>query len=159
MITYRPYQDKDTQQIIDLIVYIQQKEFQVPVTLADQPDLMVIPTFYQVKNGEFWVALHNDEVVGTIALIDCGDGIGCIRKMFIKAAYRSTYGIAQHLLDTLLAHAKTVEMSAVYLGTVEKLKAAIRFYERNGFVFLPKGELPTSFPIMAVDTHFYCKQL
>jgi putative acetyltransferase len=156
-ITIRPYQDSDKQQIIDLITYIQQIEFQVPVTLEDQPDLQQIPPFYQVKNGEFWVATHKDNVVGTIALIDCGDNIGCIRKMFVKAEYRSQYGIAQQLLDTLLAKAKTSKMTQVYLGTVAKLKAAIRFYERNGFEPIAAENLPPQFPLMAVDTHFFTK--
>ena len=159
MIQYTTYRHEHKEQIIALILNIQQNEFQVPVTLEDQPDLQIIPDFYQVKNGQFWVALHGEEVVGTISLIDCGDGVGCIRKMFVKAEFRSNYGIAQHLLDNLLAHAKKHDITSVYLGTVAKLKAAIRFYERNGFVFLEKSALPAQFPLMTVDTHFYWKNL
>jgi hypothetical protein len=50
-------------------------------------------------------------------------------------------------------------MQHLYLGTIERLQAAIRFYERNGFTYLPKQDLPASFPIMAVDTHFYVKKI
>jgi N-acetylglutamate synthase-like GNAT family acetyltransferase len=159
MIQYITYQPEHKDQIVDLILNIQQNEFQVPLTLADQPDLLVIPDFYQVNNGNFWVALHGDEVVGTIALINCGEGVGCIRKMFVKAEFRSQHGIAQYLLSILTDYAKQQNINALYLGTVAKLKAAIRFYERNGFSFLEKNELPKQFPRMAVDTHFYQKEI
>lgn len=157
MIQYTTYQPEHREQIIALILNIQQNEFQVPITIEDQPDLQVIPDFYQKNGGEFWVALHEDEVVGTIALVNCGDGVGCIRKMFVKAEFRSEHGIAQHLLDALTNYAKSQTISNLYLGTVAKLHAAIRFYERNGFSFLEKKDLPPQFPLMAVDTHFYQK--
>jgi RimJ/RimL family protein N-acetyltransferase len=35
------------------------------------------------------------------------------------------------------------------------LKAAHRFYEKNGFTRLAKHDLPKSFPLMAADTIFY----
>ncbi|XHR98338.1 hypothetical protein ACFJIV_24075 [Mucilaginibacter sp. UC70_90] len=46
-------------------------------------------------------------------------------------------------------------MTDIYLGTVEMLKAAHRFYEKNGFTRLAKQDLPESFPLMAADTIFY----
>lgn len=159
MIHYTTYQPEHREQIISLILNIQQNEFQVPLTIEDQPDLQVISGFYQAKGGQFWVALHENEVVGTIALINCGDGIGCIRKMFVKAEFRSQHGIAQHLLDNLIVFAQEKNLKGLYLGTVAKLHAAIRFYERNGFSFLEKKDLPSQFPLMAVDTHFYQKEI
>ena len=155
MITYSTYRPEHKAQIIDLIIDIQQNEFQVPITLADQPDLQMISDFYQVKNGNFWVALHEEKVVGTIALIDCGDGIACLRKMFIHKDFRSKHGIAQQLLDTLIAATKAHDFKAIYLGTRAQLEAAIRFYERNNFQPIAIPDLPPQFPRMAVDTHFF----
>ncbi len=155
MIVYTPFEEKHKAQVIDLIIDIQQNEFQVPITIKDQPDLQIIPDFYQVKNGNFWVALHEEKVVGTIALIDCGEGIACLRKMFIHKDFRSKYGIAQMLLDTLIAQCKTHDFKAIYLGTRAQLEAAIRFYERNNFILIPTDTLPSVFPKMAVDTHFF----
>ncbi len=155
MLHYTTYQDVHQAQIIDLILTIQQKEFQVPITAADQPDLKIIPDFYQQGGGNFWVTLHDDKVVGTIALIDAGGGVGALRKMFIHKDFRSKYGIAQQLLDTLLAYAAQHGIHTVCLGTIERLAAARRFYERNGFELILKENLPSQFPIMAVDTLFY----
>ena len=67
------------QQVIDLIVPIQQEEFNIPITPADQPDLQQIPAFYQKDNGNFWLAIAGNEVVGTIALLDIGNRQGALR--------------------------------------------------------------------------------
>ena len=160
MITIQPFENQDTEQIVDLILTIQQKEFQVPITINEQQDLLAIPTFYQQGKGNFWVAKQDDEVVGSIALIDCDGKVGAIRKMFVKKEFRGKeFGIAQRLLDTLVLDAQTTGIETVYLGTLERLKAAIRFYERNDFKLIEKTNLPAVFPIMEVDTHFYWKQL
>jgi putative acetyltransferase len=155
--TIKTYKNAHKAQIASLIINIQRGEFNVPITLADQPDLANIPSFYQIKNGEFWVA-ENDlgEVVGTIALIDIGGNEGAIRKMFVHKDFRGkTQGVAQALFNTLFERAKKAEMNALYLGTIAKLEAAIRFYERNGFTPIEKQYLPSSFPLMSVDTHFF----
>jgi N-acetylglutamate synthase-like GNAT family acetyltransferase len=157
--TIRAFQPADTDAIVQLILNIQQNEFQVPVTLADQPDLLVIADFYQQKSGNFWVAVTAEgEVVGTIGLIDCGEQVGCIRKMFVQANYRGReHGIGQSLLTTLEQWATERGISSLYLGTVARLAAAIRFYERNGYVPVVAADLPAVFPRMAVDTHFFMK--
>ena len=160
MITIEPFELQDTNHIVSLILNIQQNEFQVPITINEQQDLLNIPTFYQQKKGNFWVAKFNDEVVGTIALIDCGDNIGTIRKMFVKKEFRGKeFGIAQRLLNTLEESARTNTIKSLYLGTLERLQAAIRFYERNGFTLIQKQNLPTVFPLMPVDTHFFEKEI
>lgn len=161
MIQIKTYESAYRDQIATLITTIQQIEFQVPITLADQPDLMQIDTFYQQRNGEFWVALNdNNEVVGTIALIDNGEVFGTIRKMFVRADYRGKdKGVAAKLLSILEKKAIANKMSALYLGTVEKLKASHRFYKKNGFSQVSKADLPQNYPLMQVDTMFFKKEL
>lgn len=154
------FQSIHTEEICRLILHIQQHEFQVPITLADQPDLLKIPEVYQQNGGNFWVAVAENEVIGTIALIDCGEGLGCIRKMFVRADWRGKgRGLAQQLLDTLEAWAVQHGITRLYLGTIERLEAAIRFYIRNGFDAVSPDALPERFPRMAVDTHFFQKEL
>lgn len=156
MIQISKYHPTYQQPIIDLILDIQQNEFNIPITLADQPDLLTIPSFYCQNNGNFWIALDNQKVVGTIALIDIGDNMGAIRKMFVHQDYRGKeLGIASLLLNALLTHAQKYEMTAIYLGTLPRLQAAMRFYEKKGFVQLPKSTLPPQFPAMVLDTVFY----
>lgn len=144
------------EEIIDLILSIQRDEFQVSITKEDQPDLSDIPGFYQQGNGNFWIAVYDDQVIGTIALVDIGNGQGALRKMFVKEAFRGHCCNTGHqLLQQLIVWAKIQGMAEIYLGTTEKFLAAHRFYEKNNFVLLGKSELPAAFPVMKVDTRFY----
>jgi N-acetylglutamate synthase-like GNAT family acetyltransferase len=151
-----PFEMPYTQGVVDLILPIQQIEFNVPINLEMQPDLLEIPTFYQQNHGNFWIALDGEEVVGSIALIDIDNDEVCLRKMFVKAAYRGKeHQIAQRLLDIVLKWCRARCVKGIYLGTREDLYAARRFYEKNGFFLTEKENLPKNFPIMSVDSHFY----
>jgi N-acetylglutamate synthase-like GNAT family acetyltransferase len=139
-----------------LIVPIQREEFGVDITYEQQPDLMDIPNFYQKGAGQFWVALDQDKVVGSIALLDIGSGEAALRKMFVAATHRGgAHGVAAQLLGTLLDHAQKHGLKTIYLGTTEKFLAAHRFYEKSGFELIEPNSLPAAFPRMAVDKRFY----
>lgn len=143
-------------QIVDVILPIQTIEFNVPITLADQPDLLDIESKYHQSGGGFWGAFIDDELVGSIALISIGHNAGAIRKMFVKKEYRgSAYGIAQRLLDILIDYSNDNHITDLYLGTVDQLKAAQRFYERNGFEGIERSALPDYFPVMPSDNLYY----
>lgn len=156
MIEINTLNNSHCEQIVNIIIPIQQIEFRVPVTLEAQPDLLDIETNYHQTGGNFWGAFYNGKLVGTIGLIAMGNNAGCIRKMFVRQESRGKeLSVAQTLLDTLLAYCKQQQINAIYLGTVEQLKAAHRFYERNGFTRIEKADLPESFPLMPSDTMFY----
>ena len=151
-----PYQHD----IVDIILPIQQNEFGIQVTLQDQPDLLDIPGFYQKGNGNFWVALADGRPVGTISVLDIGNGQGALRKMFVKPEFRGAiHGVAHRLLETLLEWCSIQGILEVYLGTTAQFLAAHRFYEKNAFEEISKDELPQSFPVMSVDTRFYRRVL
>ena len=145
------YQDK----VIDLILTIQQQEFNIPITLHEQPDLTDIESFYQMK-GSFWVALDGDDVVGSVAVKDIGNGDAVLRKMFVRRDFRgSDKGVSGKLLRRLLEWVAVEQYNAVYLGTTEQFTAAHRFYEKNGFIEIEAKDLPETFPVMHVDKKFY----
>jgi N-acetylglutamate synthase-like GNAT family acetyltransferase len=142
--------------IAGLILPIQQMEFNVPVTIEEQPDLTDIETNYHRTGGGFWGAKSGQDLIGTIGLIAIGHQSGTIRKMFVRKEFRGKEGrIGQRLLEVLITHCRSQGISDLYLGTLDRLHAAIRFYERNGFVRIDKAHLPATFPIMAVDNAFY----
>ncbi len=147
-------------EVAQMVIQIQQVEFKVPISIEEQPDLNDIVNFYNKNKGQFWVATMHNEVIGCIAMIDCGLGIGCIRKMFVKAQFRGKeLSVAQKLLETLENYALKNYFSVLYLGTIPKLEAAVAFYKKNGFMPILKENLPSVFPIMAVDTLFFEKKL
>jgi N-acetylglutamate synthase-like GNAT family acetyltransferase len=150
------YADAYKHEIATLILNIQKTEFGIPITLEDQPDLDAIPEFYQTNNGNFWVAIDDNKVVGTIALLDIGNRQGALRKMFVNKECRgSNFGIGQKLLSNLLEWAGRKNFDEILLGTTEKFVAAQRFYEKNGFIEIEKDTLPPAFPVMTVDVKFY----
>lgn len=155
-IAIHPVKNDYCEQIISLILPIQQIEFNVPVTLEDQPDLLDIETNYHQGGGNFWAAMQGEDLVGTIAMINTGYQASALRKMFVKKEYRGKeYGIAQRLLETYIQFCKDNGITDIYLGTVDLLKAAHRFYEKNGFIRIEMKKLPHYFPRMMADNIFY----
>jgi len=155
-LTIAPISNDDCTEIIDLILPIQQIEFNVPITIEAQPDLLDIESNYHQVGGNFWGAKMDGELAGTIALMNIGHNACALRKMFVKKEYRGKeHGIAQKLLETLLAYCREQNITEVYLGTVDMLKAAHRFYEKNDFNLIKVTDLPSYFPRMMADNRFY----
>lgn len=160
MIEIVPFAPHHEAGVVAVILPIQQSEFAIPITLDAQPDLRDVPGFYQRGHGNFWVAVHEGTVVGTVGLLDIGDGRAALRKMFVSASHRGpAHGVARRLLDALLAWCHAHAVREIYLGTTAKFLAAHRFYEKNGFREIPRADLPESFPVMVVDTKFYFRAL
>ncbi|KAF6570239.1 GNAT family N-acetyltransferase [Paenibacillus polymyxa] len=152
----KEYSTESQSQVVDLILHIQKDEYNIAITKEDQPDLLDIENFYQRGNGNFWVALREGTVVGTVALLDIGDRKAALRKMFVKQNYRGkTFNVSNQLLHHAIGWAKERSIEEIYLGTTPQFVTAHRFYEKNGFVSVDPGELPISFPVMKVDKKFY----
>ena len=160
-IIIRPFQEQDQKNVANLIIGIQRDEFGIDINLNDQPDLSDIRQFYQSRRGNFWCAVNSyDEIVGTIALIDIEDRIGVIRKMFVRKDFRGTGTmVAKDLLDVLENWAQKKRFTRLYLGTVDKLRAAQKFYRKNDYTLIDPSLLPPNFPRMAVDNLFFVKTL
>jgi N-acetylglutamate synthase-like GNAT family acetyltransferase len=155
-IEIRTFTPDDADDVISVILPIQREEFGIDITADAQPDLRVIPDFYQSGKGQFWVAVKDGAIVGTLGLKDIGNNQAALRKMFVAAEVRGReHGVARRLLEALFAHAGEVGVTDIFLGTTDKFLAAQRFYEKNGFVEIPATDLPRAFPRMAVDSKFY----
>ncbi len=160
MYSVQTYSDLFKQQVIDLVIGIQQKEFNIPISLKDQGDLAAIGDYYFKGNGKFWIAVQDGKVLGSIGLLDIGNSQGVIRKMFVDASYRGKKkAVAQQLYDTLELHCRSNQIYEIYLGTIDILKAAQKFYLKNGFIQVSKELLPLTFPAMTVDDTFFKKSI
>jgi len=160
VIQIAPFEPRFAEGVVAVILPIQQSEFGIPVSLEDQPDLRDIAAFYQKEKGKgnFWVALADGKVVGTVGLLDIGDNQAALRKMFVKGEYRGAMHAAAHRqLAMLLAWCQTRQVRAIYLGTTARFLAAHRFYEKNGFREIARASLPETFPVMTVDNRVYCR--
>jgi GNAT superfamily N-acetyltransferase len=87
-----------------------------------------------------WVALADDEVVGSVALRDLGDGAVELKRMYLRPDQRG-HGLGKQLLAIALDWAHANGVGVVRLDTSEQMVAAQRLYEAHGFRRVP-GDAP-----------------
>lgn len=135
----RLIEEKDNQQV-EILIRTTLLEFHAdkPGCAWEDPHLGQFYELYQPENMQYLVAEEDGYVVG-----GCGIGpvIGVagiceLQKMYCLKEIRGT-GIAQQLLDLSLDFAKKY-YSKCYLETFENMKAANKFYAKNGFQPLDK---------------------
>ncbi|MBO0451906.1 GNAT family N-acetyltransferase [Candidatus Enterococcus murrayae] len=158
-VTIVPFEEKYTQEVVDLILPIQREEFNIDISIEDQPDLLRIKEEYIDTGGNFWVALSNGHVVGSIALVKLENHCGAIKKMFAAKEFRGEKQVGKKLLNTLISYCEDQGYERIYLGTVDVLKAAQKFYKKNGFELIAKTEMPKDYHLMDVDTVFFMREL
>ena len=83
-----PYTPKYKNEIISLILNIQNNESKINLSLKEQPDLLDISKCYQQKGGEFWLALSDGKVIGTIGLMLKENNCAIMKKFFVKKDFR-----------------------------------------------------------------------
>jgi N-acetylglutamate synthase-like GNAT family acetyltransferase len=150
------FSQKHQKSVEELVLPIQNDEMGVKISKEEQPDLVGVEAFFLHDNGNFWVALDGDRVVGTLGLVDIGNHQFALRKMFVHKNYRGKEkGVSHSLLKSAFEWCLQHQASDIFLGTTNKYLAAHRFYEKNGFVEVFKDDLPKSFPLCHVDTIFY----
>jgi GNAT superfamily N-acetyltransferase len=87
-----------------------------------------------------WVAVDDDEVVGSVALRDLGGGAVELKRMYLRPDQRGR-GLGRNLLTLALDWARANDVRIVRLDTSERMVAAQRLYEAYGFERVP-GEAP-----------------
>lgn len=116
----------------------------------DRPDLDDISTFYQVNKGNFWIALYEGKLIGTIGLKDY-NGVGYIKRMAVGKDFRGT-GVAQRLLEAVTKFARKQGYRKLYLSTSPNLVAANKFYRKVRFKKIKT--LPQEIPSQIAPFHF-----
>lgn len=131
MVEFIEFEEKYKDKVIDFWIDICVNEFGFH-EWADDIKNMDNDT-YKNDNGNFWIAIDNDEVVGTISLKNIGNHEAILKGMYVKKEYRKNK-IASRLMNTLLDFAKQNEYKKIELDTYEKFQDAIRFYKKYGFI-------------------------
>ena len=72
------------------------------------------------------------EVIGAAALRDLGEGVCELKRMYVRPAYRN-HGAGTRLCEDSVSIAKRLGYHAMRLDTLERLAAAKRLYEAQGF--------------------------
>lgn len=137
----KTYCEKYDAEIVALILDIQNNEAKIDLSLQEQPDQLDIRRNYQQGGGEFWVALSDGKVSGTIGLMLKERHCAILKKFFVKKEYRSQkVGLA--LYRELLSFAERAGVRFIILDTPSVAHASHRFYEKTGFRRIGIDELP-----------------
>ncbi|KTD24408.1 helix-turn-helix domain-containing GNAT family N-acetyltransferase [Legionella maceachernii] len=143
-------------QIILFIENIQKNEFAIPITPEINACILKAESeFYYHNSYNFWYAVNDEgQIIGSIGLKKVNDTQGEIKKFFVHQQYRGKK-VAQKLMKTLVKAAVRHQFDELFLGTVDLLKAAQRFYEKYGFNKIAKQNLPKEFVLCPLDTVFF----
>lgn len=88
---------------------------------------------YGPPSGSLIIAYWNNLPVGTVALQALAEAGVCeMKRLYVQANYRK-YGIGEALVKVILDDAKKLGYTKMKLDTLERLKAAIALYLKNGF--------------------------
>jgi putative acetyltransferase len=90
----------------------------------------------EVPGVTVFVARDGDSVLGMAALVERGDGTAELKRMFVPELARGR-GIAADLLRSVESHGERAGISLIQLETGPLQHAAIRLYERAGYLLIP----------------------
>lgn len=145
-----PFENRYQQAVCSMMDRIQE-EFEIPFRNPNGKQISDIAD----DETLFWVAVNGEHVLGTIGLSRIDNSRAFLRHLFVAMEARGEQGVAQALLDTALNKAEDLGYESLYLGTMDQFKAAQRFYDKNGFVRIPRETLPEQMPVSPMDTIFY----
>lgn len=156
MIKIRLFEEADRDEIIALVLSCQNDGTRPAVSVDDQPELLCIREKYFSDGGCFWVATDHGHIIGSIGLMNCGNGIGVLKKFFVNQAYRGEpYHLGRQLYAELLTFAKQHAFQALLLDTPKNTERAHKFYEKAGFVKIFEKDLPVHFDHPYKDCDFF----
>lgn len=92
-------------------------------------DLNNIETYYK---GNFWIAIDNGKIIGSIGLLMKGT-IGKIKRVYVSSAYRRK-GIGTLLYNEIEKIAKNMKIQELQLSAGINLENAHNFYEKIGYI-------------------------
>src|SRR5476649_207060 len=80
-----------------------------------------------------WLAMAGEQACGCVCLLREPQGLAEIKRLYVDPRQRGQ-GVAVALLTTLEAKARALGCPALYLETGIHQPAAIKLYERQGFI-------------------------
>ena len=88
---------------------------------------------YTAPNGELLVAIDDNDVVsGMVAYYQHSD-IRCeMKRLYVRPEGRG-HALGDHLIESIIDHAKSSGYKEMVLDTIEPLQAAIHLYKKHGF--------------------------
>ena len=140
-ISIRPIEKHDNQVIQEIIKDIlKEHHLNLPGTAYFDPQLGNLFDHYkEIPNGEYWVILEGDKVIGGVGVGPFGDyeDVAELQKYYLKNEYQGL-GYGRLLYDKAYSFIKKQNYSKLYLETSDLLGDANKIYYHLGFKPLNK---------------------
>lgn len=98
-----------------------------------ETELAALPSPYVPPHGALFIAYVDDAVAGCVALRPLADGVGEMKRLYVRDAYRSV-GLGRRLVDAVIAAARAAGHRELRLDTLADMTAAQALYRRLGFL-------------------------
>jgi len=110
-------------------------ERNIPGDHWQQPYMPMVELEAEIQDGvEFWCFEENGKLTGVMGMQDKG-AVTLIRHAYVRTA-RQNRGVGTQLLR----HLESLTAKAILIGTWAAATWAIRFYEKHGYLLLPRQD-------------------
>ncbi|MDP2717947.1 MAG: GNAT family N-acetyltransferase, partial [Candidatus Micrarchaeota archaeon] len=107
-----------------------------------RPDLDDVGRAYAAPGG-FWLAIDGGKIIGTIGLMDAGNGRAYLKRWYVEKNRRG-HCIGTRLVARFREHAAANGFKRIFIATGPTMERVFSFYERSGFLRIPA--LPPGMP-------------
>lgn len=150
IIEYNEIYDKEINDFVNLCMHIF-----IGRPFKQRNDLINIKDYYIKNGGNFWIALDNDKIIGTIAIENRGN-IGILKRFYVDTEYQNL-GIGNSLYNIFEDYVKNnTTIKTLYLACGRVLTNAHKFYKKNNWIQIDQLEIDMH---VSIDDDFFKKDL
>lgn len=95
-------------------------------------ELAALPAPYTPPDGALFIARMGEELAGCVALRPLGNGIGEMKRLYVRPGYRAA-GLGARLVDAVIRSARSAGHRELRLDTLASMTSAQALYRRLGF--------------------------